>query len=137
MVLASRTAVLVICICYAIGNIVWSASAWEIPDIEAYWNAALRLRDGGPLYPLATNVNDSEVYRYAPWFAYAWIPLGRLARTCWLSIGCQTGQTFAPRIDSGGRFRAEDAGWGGRIRTFGLLIQNQAPYRLATPQWMS
>ncbi len=38
------------------------------------------------------------------------------------------------RQDSGGRFRAEDVGWGGRIRTFGLLIQNQAPYRLATPQ---
>ena len=26
-------------------------------------------------------------------------------------------------------------GWGGRIRTFDLLIQSQAPYRLATPQW--
>lgn len=25
-------------------------------------------------------------------------------------------------------------GWGGRIRTFDLLIQSQAPYRLATPQ---
>jgi hypothetical protein len=29
--------------------------------------------------------------------------------------------------------RAE-IGWGGRIRTFDLLIQSQAPYRLATPQ---
>ena len=27
-----------------------------------------------------------------------------------------------------------NAGWGGRIRTFDLLIQSQAPYRLATPQ---
>ena len=26
-------------------------------------------------------------------------------------------------------------GWRGRIRTFDLLIQNQAPYRLATRQW--
>ena len=25
-------------------------------------------------------------------------------------------------------------GWGGRIRTFDLLIQSQAPYHLATPQ---
>gem|GEM_PF-5270124 len=24
-------------------------------------------------------------------------------------------------------------GWGGRIRTFDLLLQRQAPYRLATP----
>ena len=35
-------------------------------------------------------------------------------------------------IATGGR-----SGWGGRIRTFGLLIQSQAPYRLATPQWTS
>ena len=28
----------------------------------------------------------------------------------------------------------QQIGWGGRIRTFGLLIQSQAPYRLATPQ---
>jgi hypothetical protein len=26
-------------------------------------------------------------------------------------------------------------GWRGRIRTFDLLIQSQAPYRLATRQW--
>ena len=26
-------------------------------------------------------------------------------------------------------------GWGGRIRTSDWLIQNQLPYRLATPQW--
>ncbi len=30
--------------------------------------------------------------------------------------------------------RAGGHGWGGRIRTFDLLIQSQAPYRLATPQ---
>ena len=28
-----------------------------------------------------------------------------------------------------------DVGWRGRIRTFDLLIQSQAPYRLATRQW--
>ena len=28
-----------------------------------------------------------------------------------------------------------DIGWRGRIRTFDLLIQSQAPYRLATRQW--
>jgi len=72
--------VLVICILYGIGTVIWSASAWEIPDIGAYWNAALRLREGGPLYPPVTDVNASEVYRYAPWFAFAWIPLTYLPR---------------------------------------------------------
>ena len=39
-----------------------------------------------------------------------------------------------------GRFSVDDptgrgVGWRGRIRTFDLLIQSQAPYRLATRQW--
>jgi len=74
--------VLALCIGYGIGNIVWSATAWEIPDIGAYWNAALRLREGDPLYPAVADINASNVYRYAPWFAYAWIPLTFLPR--WL-----------------------------------------------------
>lgn len=73
---------LAICIGYGIGNVIWSATAWEIPDIGAYWNAAFRLREGGLLYPPVADVNASEVYRYAPWFAYAWIPLTYLPR--WL-----------------------------------------------------
>ena len=79
-VFLTRTVVLAICLGYGIGNIVWSATAWEIPDIGAYWNAALRLRSGGPLYPAVGDVNASEVYRYAPWFAYAWVPLTYLPR---------------------------------------------------------
>ena len=30
---------------------------------------------------------------------------------------------------------ANTLGWGGRIRTYDLLIQSQLPYHLATPQW--
>jgi hypothetical protein len=43
-------------------------------DVSAYWNAAERLRDGERLY-LAGAPNASDLYRYAPWFAAAWIPL--------------------------------------------------------------
>lgn len=75
-----RTVVLAICISYGLVNVIWSTAAWEIPDIGAYWNAAVRLREGGLLYPEVGNVNASEVYRYAPWFAYAWIPLTYLPR---------------------------------------------------------
>lgn len=82
MSLGARMLVLAICVGYGIGNVVWSTTAWEIPDIGAYWNAALRLREGGALYPPVADVNASEVYRYAPWFAYAWIPLTYLPR--WL-----------------------------------------------------
>jgi hypothetical protein len=43
-------------------------------DGDAYWNAALRLREGQQLY-LPGLPNDPLVYRYPPWFAAAWIPL--------------------------------------------------------------
>jgi hypothetical protein len=43
-------------------------------DVAAYWNAAERLREGQPLYAGGA-ANASELYRYAPWFAAAWIPL--------------------------------------------------------------
>lgn len=43
-------------------------------DVDAYWGAAMRLREGEPLY-VPGAPTDSDVYRYAPWFAYAWVPL--------------------------------------------------------------
>jgi hypothetical protein len=48
-------------------------------DVAAYWGAAERLREGEPLY-VAGAANASDLYRYAPWFAYAWVPLTFLPR---------------------------------------------------------
>ncbi|MDP9468347.1 MAG: glycosyltransferase 87 family protein [Chloroflexota bacterium] len=48
-------------------------------DVAAYWNAAERLRDGETLYAGGA-ANASDLYRYAPWFAAAWIPLTYLPR---------------------------------------------------------
>ena len=59
----------------------------------------------------------------------------RLACRPWLSVDCQIEHADDPGRIPRGRFRAQLSGWGGRIRTFDLLIQSQAPYRLATPQW--
>jgi hypothetical protein len=44
------------------------------PDADAYWLAAERLRDGEPLYG-GPRGDETEIYRYAPWFAVAWVPL--------------------------------------------------------------
>ena len=59
----------------AIALIAFALSDWTLSDAEAYWNAAMRLRAGEPLYPAVDDVNASTVYRYAPWFAFAAIPL--------------------------------------------------------------
>jgi hypothetical protein len=48
-------------------------------DVAAYWGAAERIRAGEPLY-VAGVANASDLYRYAPWFAYVWVPLTLLPR---------------------------------------------------------
>lgn len=48
-------------------------------DVAAYWGAAERLRAGEQLYQ-AGAANASDLFRYAPWFAAAWMPLTYLPR---------------------------------------------------------
>lgn len=48
---------------------------WSLSDIAAYDGAAQRLLHGEPLYPAVADQGAPDVYRYAPWFAVAWIPL--------------------------------------------------------------
>lgn len=71
---------LAICIGFGLAFVIANIRSWELEDAEAYWNAALRLRDGGELYPALANVNAPEVYRYAPWFAWLWVPLTYLPK---------------------------------------------------------
>jgi hypothetical protein len=58
-------------------------------DVAAYWDAAERIRAGEPLY-VAGVANASDLYRYAPWFAYLWVPLTFLPReavtTAWVGL---------------------------------------------------
>lgn len=57
-----------------IANLYWSVAQWTLSDAGAYWEAALRLRAGEELYPAVADLEASEVYRYAPWFAWLTIP---------------------------------------------------------------
>lgn len=63
-----------------ISQLVLTVGDWHLRDAGAYWEAAMRLRDGEPLFPRLRDSEVSEIYRYAPWFAYAWIPLTYLPR---------------------------------------------------------
>lgn len=58
---------------------------WNPADAGAYYDAASRLTHGQELYP-AVNPEAHEVYRYAPWFAVAWIPLTLLPRDAALHL---------------------------------------------------
>jgi hypothetical protein len=70
----ARTVALAVIIGIGIFNLVEAVTNWTLSDAAAYWNAAERLRDGASLYPMLTNVDASEVYRYAPWFAWLTVP---------------------------------------------------------------
>jgi hypothetical protein len=54
---------------------------WNFGDINAYWLAADRLKHGEPLYLGSLNPDSYQVFRYAPWFAWFWVPLTYLPRT--------------------------------------------------------
>jgi len=76
----ARTLSFLILLVYA-GLMVASALAtWSLRDMDAYLNAANRLLDGSPLYPPTYDPDGAETYRYAPWFAVAWIPMTLIPR---------------------------------------------------------
>lgn len=50
-------------------------TVWSLSDVAAYNGAAERLLHGQPLYPPLTDQRSADVYRYAPWFAVAWMPM--------------------------------------------------------------
>jgi len=70
----ARTVALAVIIAIGIFNVYQAAIGWTLSDAGAYWEAAMRLRSGGDLYPALVSVDASEVYRYAPWFAWLVVP---------------------------------------------------------------
>ena len=65
---------------FAIGDIWLLRANWGFDDVRAYWEAALRVRQGLPLYGGTDDPNSYAVFRYAPWFAWMWVPLTYLPR---------------------------------------------------------
>lgn len=71
----ARLLVLAIVIGWSISNVAFHVATWSLSDMDAYWNAAMRLREGQALFPPLADPSAADVYRYAPWFAAAWVPL--------------------------------------------------------------
>ena len=65
---------------FAIGDIWLLGANWGFDDVRAYWEAALRVRQGLPLYGGTDDPNSYAVFRYAPWFAWMWVPLTYMPR---------------------------------------------------------
>lgn len=58
---------------YAIIAVPAIANNWFFYDARGYWDTAMQVRDGGPLYLPETDTRFE--YRYAPWFAWIWVAL--------------------------------------------------------------
>jgi hypothetical protein len=75
-----RLVALAIVIGWSVSNAWYRITDWSLSDMDAYWNAALRMREGALLFPPLADPSAADVYRYAPWFAWAWVPLTYLPK---------------------------------------------------------
>jgi hypothetical protein len=80
LVRLARIVALAVIIGIGFNHVWWAVTDWHLLDMNAYWDAGLRVRTGQALYPPVTDVLASEVYRYSPWFAWLWAPLTVLPR---------------------------------------------------------
>ena len=77
---------LAICIGFGLAFVIANVPSWELEDSQAYWQAALRLRGGEPLYvPVNPAADEMIAFRYAPWFAWLWVPLTMLPKNAVLA----------------------------------------------------
>jgi hypothetical protein len=73
LVRASILFVLAIFIGEGVAHGILAVGHWTLEDMDAYWQAGIRLREGTALYAASDpNLNS--------WFAYAWVPLTYLPR---------------------------------------------------------
>jgi hypothetical protein len=86
----ARLVVTALIVGIGISQVILTLGDWHLSDMGAYWDAAHRLRVGEPLYPPLSDAEASSVFRYAPWFAWAWVPISLLpievARVLWSVI---------------------------------------------------
>jgi len=82
----ARTLVVAVVIGYALSYVLLAeplSPTRRGMDAEAYWLAAERLRAGESLY---LGGEGAEVYRYAPWFAWAWVLILDVPRDVVLTV---------------------------------------------------
>src|SRR5688500_20166301 len=79
-----RAVAFAILIAYALAALLAVTTHWYFEDADAYWNAAHRLRSGEPLY--IGGGAEPWTYRYAPWFAWVWVPRSFLPHTVVMSF---------------------------------------------------
>jgi hypothetical protein len=113
--------------------------AWNPADARAYYLAAERLRDGEALYP-PMHPDAHEVFRYAPWFAVAFLPFTLLdmdvATHVWslLMLGCAV-LAVVPVARLGGRAAIALSALLGALLAETAMFGNAHPLIVALLSW--
>jgi hypothetical protein len=113
--------------------------AWNPADAGAYLQAAERWRSGAPLYA-AMSPDAHEVYRYAPWFALAWMPAtflpSSLVEHAWsLAMLVAAGFAVAPLLRPPSRSRIVLAALLGAVLAETAMFGNVHPLVVAALSW--
>ena len=129
-------------------QVVSAIGEWPLHDMDTYLAAAVRLRNGEPLYVPGAAYS---VYWYAPWFAALWIPVSYLPRVI-VAIGWSAVLLIATgliclrlgRIGSSGLLLALLMGpslfavsAGGNVQALMLLPLLSWPSRRSGPLWVA
>lgn len=113
--------------------------AWNPADARAYYLAAERLRDGEALYP-PMDPDAHEVFRYAPWFAFAFLPFTLMpidvATHVWsvLMLGCAF-LAVVPVARLGGRAAIALSALLGALLAETAMFGNAHPLVVALLSW--
>jgi hypothetical protein len=81
LVRSARILALAIVIGWSLAQAWYRVTDWTLSDMDAYWNAAMRIRAGEPVFPALSDESAADVYRYSPWFAALWTPLTFLPKS--------------------------------------------------------
>ena len=76
----ARIIALAVIVGVGVNHVWWSIADWHLSDMNAYWDAGMRIRHGEALYPPVSDAIASDVFRYSPWFAWLWTPITFLPR---------------------------------------------------------
>ena len=136
----ARLVAVAIVIGWSIANVIQRAGDWSLSDMDAYWNAAMRLREGGRLYPQVPDPAAVDIYKYAPWFAWAWIPLTFLPKIivgiAWSAVLVAASMAaIVPLLRHGTLTAIAAASLIGSVLTWSAASGNVQPLLVAVLMW--
>lgn len=107
-------------------------------DVAAYLGAAERLRADELLYAGGA-ANDADLYRYAPWFAFLWVPLTFLPREA-VTAGWVGLMLAAALLSTAPLLRRGPAGWAAfsifaPLQLQGAIFGNVQPLLVLMLMW--